>query len=98
VTWRMVCSISKARKERFVVDARDWSIIPAENIIAAASGGTEIIFYANGPQHISPLLGALEAGVHGVVLRSDDLDQVSLQLPFPHFHGPNRFLGGNGEK
>jgi hypothetical protein len=68
--------VAKAHNERFLIDARDWSIIPAENVIAAASAGTEILFFAESCQHMSSLLGALEAGVHGVVLRSDDLGQV----------------------
>jgi 3-dehydroquinate synthase class II len=87
--------VSKTRNKRFLVDARDWSIIPAENIIASASDGTEIIFYATSPQHMSSLLGALEAGVHGVVLKSDDLHQVCWRLQCRPLSAPKQlFCGG----
>ena len=60
----------------YVVDATEWSIIPAENVIAAAGAHSEVLFYADTAADVHTLLQALEAGVHGVVLRTDSPVEV----------------------
>lgn len=68
-----------------VVDATDWSIIPAENLVAAAqagsgSSGLQLLMVASTAADAQTLFGALEKGVDGVVLATDDVAQV-LYIP-----------------
>ena len=64
-----------------IVDATDWSIIPAENLVAscqAHAGSAPVLVYAATAADARTLLTALEVGVDGVVLRTDDLAEVRL--------------------
>ena len=64
-----------------IVDARDWSIIPAENLVAICQGqGRRVVLYASTAEDAKTLLAALEVGVDGVVLRTDSLDEVRVAL------------------
>lgn len=67
-----------------VVDATDWSIIPAENLVAAAqagssSNGLKLLMVASNAKDALTLFGALEKGVDGVVMATDDVSQVLLE-------------------
>lgn len=69
-----------------VVDATDWSIIPAENLVAAAQAGggssrLQLLMVASTAADARTLLGALEKGVDGVVLATDDVAQVCQIMP-----------------
>ena len=69
-----------------VVDATDWSIIPAENLVAAAQAGggssrLQLLMVASTAADARTLLGALEKGVDGVVLATDDVAQVCQPMP-----------------
>lgn len=60
-----------------VVDGRDWSIIPAENLVATCQGrGGSALLYAATAEDARTLLTALEVGVDGVVLRTDSVAEV----------------------
>jgi 3-dehydroquinate synthase class II len=63
-----------------VVDTLDWSIIPAENLVAAcqgaANGGGSVLLYASSAVKGKTLLRALEVGVDGVILRTDSVAEV----------------------
>eukprot|EP00892_Ulva_mutabilis_P012579 jgi/Ulvmu1/9694/UM055_0032.1 len=70
-----------------VVDTTDWSIIPAENLVAAAqagtgNGGLQLLMLASNAFDAVTLFGALEKGVDGVVMASDDVGQVQKVLSF----------------
>lgn len=55
-----------------------WQIIPAENMVAAfAATRTRLLFKASSADDAGVLLGALETGVDGVVLATDDAAQVA---------------------
>ncbi len=55
-----------------------WQIIPAENMVAAfARTRTRLLFRANSADDAGVLLGALETGVDGVVLATDDAAEVA---------------------
>ena len=61
------------------MNATDWSIIPAENLVAACLAQpnlTPVLVYAATADDGRTLLGALEMGVHGVVLRTNQMAEV----------------------
>ncbi len=56
-----------------VMDPTDWKAIPAENIIAAFQGTpTKLFAVIDSPETAKSMLGMLETGVDGVVLRTSD--------------------------
>jgi 3-dehydroquinate synthase class II len=60
-----------------VVDSTGWSIIPAENLVAAFQGtATNVLLWATTASEARTLLGALERGVDGVVLKTDSVQEV----------------------
>jgi 3-dehydroquinate synthase class II len=65
--------------QRLFVDATDWSIIPAENLVAtkaAVAADLEIVMAARSAADTAALLGALEAGVDGVLLATDNANEA----------------------
>lgn len=72
----------RAEKHVMVVDATDWSIIPAENLVAAAQLGSDsaslqLFMKASTAEDALTLFGALEKGVDGVVMATNDVAQAS---------------------
>ena len=68
---------SPSQGQILLVDATDWSIIPAENLVAACQGRAfQLMMYADSAAAVETLLGALETGVDGTVLRTDDVAEV----------------------
>jgi hypothetical protein len=61
-----------------VMDASDWQIIPAENLVAAYAGNTGATLLAAAPDCASgrTMLEALEAGTDGVLLQTDSPAEV----------------------
>ncbi|KAK9805736.1 hypothetical protein WJX73_003580 [Symbiochloris irregularis] len=60
-----------------IMDAPDWQIIPAENLVAAFQGGAaKLMGLARSAEDGILMLEALEAGTHGVVLRTDSAAEV----------------------
>eukprot|EP00879_Flechtneria_rotunda_P030630 GHRR01033291.1.p1 GENE.GHRR01033291.1~~GHRR01033291.1.p1 ORF type:complete len:315 (+),score=113.06 GHRR01033291.1:588-1532(+) len=60
-----------------IMDATDWKVIPAENLVAAfQSGPGKLLGVAESAAEARVLLEALEAGTAGVVLRTEDPLQV----------------------
>ena len=56
-----------------------WRVIPAENMVAAfASSRTRLLVRASSADDARLLFGALETGVDGVVLATDDAAEVAL--------------------
>ena len=85
VTVREPEDVATARKQSGVVlvdvSANDWSIIPAENLVAeSAERGGEVEFIAcvKTSEEALEQLEALETGVRGVVLKTDDEKEVRL--------------------
>ncbi len=61
-----------------LMDAADWKIIPAENLVAALQAGPAQLYACAGSAAEAQLmLEALEVGVQGVVLQVDDPAEVS---------------------
>ena len=63
------------------VSENDWSIIPAENLVAASAergGEVEFIACVKTSEEALEQLEALETGVNGVVLKTDDVKEVRL--------------------
>eukprot|EP00850_Spirogloea_muscicola_P023625 SM000373S13607 [mRNA] locus=s373:41764:44437:+ [translate_table: standard] len=65
----------------------DWRMIPAENLVAAFQGsGTQILMLTGSATDAQGMLEALEVGTDGIVLRTDDVEQV-LALKVRSFPG-----------
>ena len=76
-------SLAAKRTGVVVVDVseNDWSIIPAENLVAASAergGEVEFIACVKTSEEALEQLEALETGVNGVVLKTDDVKEVRL--------------------
>ncbi len=66
--------------ENLVVSGSDWKIIPIENLIAEAQGTTtKLLGEVRSAEEAKLVLETLDVGTDGVVLRTDDPDEV-LQL------------------
>ena len=61
------------RKKMVIVDTKDWTVIPLENMIA---GGAEIIASVADSRGAKMALEVLEKGVAGVLLRTTDLSEI----------------------
>lgn len=68
---------SQAGAEFVIVDASDWKIIPLENIIAKLhKSKTKVFTTAKSPQEVATMFAVLELGVDGVILSTDNEDEV----------------------
>jgi 3-dehydroquinate synthase II len=61
--------ISSLTRETAIVESRDWTIIPLENIIAQ---GAKVVFPVTCAQDAGVALTILEKGVWGVLIRTED--------------------------
>ena len=60
-----------------VIEGQDWTIIPLENLIAARRDRPGTLFaVARDAEQAGVFRDTLEIGVHGVVLRSDDPNEI----------------------
>ncbi|MGD1061161.1 MAG: 3-dehydroquinate synthase II [Methanomassiliicoccales archaeon] len=60
----------KDKVEAVVISARDWKVIPLENLIADLQGSkTKVLAVATSPQETRTFLETLETGVDGVVVQ-----------------------------
>jgi 3-dehydroquinate synthase class II len=81
-----VALLAGAGHERVLVEPTSgcWAIIPAENLVAAfASSPTRLLLLASSADDARLFLGALQAGVDGVVLhteRREDVEALSAHL------------------
>ncbi|KAH6791138.1 3-dehydroquinate synthase [Perilla frutescens var. frutescens] len=63
--------------ENIVVDLLDWQVIPAENIVAAIQGTQKTVFaVSKTPSEAQLFLEALEHGLGGVVLKTEDPNAI----------------------
>jgi 3-dehydroquinate synthase II len=68
---------SQAGAEFVIVDASDWKIIPLENIIAKLhKSKTKVFTTAKSSREVGTMFSVLELGVDGVILSSDNIDEV----------------------
>jgi 3-dehydroquinate synthase II len=74
--------ISAAEVEGIVIiDGDDWTIIPLENIIAARRDRPGTLFaVARGAEEATRLRHVLDVGVHGIVLRPKQLEDIGQTL------------------
>lgn len=71
-------TISEKGANFVIIDVEDWKIIPLENIIATLQGtDTEIFALAKSIEEVETLFTVLELGVDGIIIESDDEDEVS---------------------
>ncbi|KAJ9561994.1 hypothetical protein OSB04_007154 [Centaurea solstitialis] len=63
--------------DNVIVDLLDWQVIPAENIVAAFHGTHKTVFaISKSPSEAQVFLEALEQGLGGVVLKTEDVEAV----------------------
>ncbi|KAI3768619.1 hypothetical protein L2E82_19449 [Cichorium intybus] len=63
--------------DNVIVDLLDWQVIPAENIVAAFHGTHKTVFaISKGLSESQIFLEALEQGLGGVVLKTEDVEAV----------------------
>jgi 3-dehydroquinate synthase II len=68
---------SEVGAEFVIVDASNWKIIPLENIIAKLNKSkTKVFATAKSSQEVATMLAVLELGVDGVILSTDNEDEV----------------------
>jgi 3-dehydroquinate synthase II len=71
-----------------LVDCRDWQVIPLENLVAACQRtGCQLMATVSSASEAETALGALEKGVDGVVLETDDPEELKSTATLLH---PNR--------
>ncbi|KAK9826503.1 hypothetical protein WJX81_007331 [Elliptochloris bilobata] len=71
------CAGAVASTGMTLLDARDWRIIPAENLVAAFQGSAaKLVAVAGSAADARVMLEALEAGTAGALLRTNDPRQV----------------------
>ncbi len=64
--------------DHVLISARDWKVIPLENLIAAFQGSrTKILVVATDPQEAKLYLETMEKGADGVVIEVDDPGALS---------------------
>ncbi|MFX1593809.1 MAG: 3-dehydroquinate synthase II [Promethearchaeota archaeon] len=73
-----IIALSKTRKIDFViVSAKDWKIIPFENLIAAMhSNDTELIALVETVNEAETMLKTLEIGVDGILMKPKNIDEI----------------------
>jgi 3-dehydroquinate synthase II len=68
---------SEVGAEFVIVDASNWKIIPLENIIAKLhKSKTKVFATAKSSQEVATMFAVLELGVDGVILSTDNEDEV----------------------
>lgn len=75
---RAAAGVADGETSAVVMEAlEDWSVIPAENLVAAFAGsGRELFAVARDAAEARVMFEALEVGVDGIVLRTDDPREV----------------------
>lgn len=65
--------IKHARTKLVIVKAKDWTIIPLENLIAQTSG---LIAEVKDKKEAETITGVLEKGVDGILLNTQDINEI----------------------
>ncbi|EFH53389.1 hypothetical protein ARALYDRAFT_322953 [Arabidopsis lyrata subsp. lyrata] len=69
--------IENDQAENIVLDFLDWKSIPAENLVAALQGSEKtVLAISNTPSEAKLFLEALEHGLSGIILKSEDVKAV----------------------
>ncbi|XP_023639314.1 uncharacterized protein LOC17887151 isoform X3 [Capsella rubella] len=69
--------IEDEQSENIVLDFLDWKSIPAENLVAALQGSEKTVFaISNTSSEAKLFLEALEHGLGGIILKSEDVKAV----------------------
>ncbi|VVB04375.1 unnamed protein product [Arabis nemorensis] len=69
--------IENEQAENVVLNFLDWKSIPAENLVAALQGSDKTVFaVSNTPSEAKLFLEALEHGLGGIILKTEDVKAV----------------------
>jgi 3-dehydroquinate synthase II len=60
-----------------IIDCRDWRIIPLENLIARIGSKSKLVARVNSTEDARLVLQTLELGTHGVLLKTNDVDEIA---------------------
>lgn len=69
-------SIATLQPEYIIVSCSDWKVIPLENLVAELHGKCRLLAEVADPEEARLALEALELGVDGIVLESQDPQQL----------------------
>jgi len=73
-----IAQVVESGLEFVIVEAQDWKIIPLENIIAKLhKSRTKVYTTAKNANEVRTMFGVLELGVDGVILATNNVDQVN---------------------
>lgn len=67
-------------KERIVISSPDWRITPLENLVSRLKGKVKLIAKVKSAEEAKVAFGALELGADGVLLETDDLNEINKTL------------------
>ena len=67
-------------KERIVISSPDWRITPLENLVSKLKGKVKLIAKVKSAEEAKVAFGALELGADGVLLETDDLNEINKTL------------------
>lgn len=67
---------SEISADYIIIECRDWKVIPLENIIARSSKKSKIIAQISSAEEAKLVLGTLELGTDGVLLKSSDPQEI----------------------
>ncbi len=73
---------AESKCDYIIVGTPDWKIIPLENIIAKTRGKTKLLAEVSSLKEAKVALETLELGSDGVVLKTDDLDELKATADF----------------
>ena len=87
---------AKTGASAVIIEPMNWKIIPLENLIAELQGlDVEIIAVGSELGEVETLMGVLERGVDGVILKIEEPEQLSLILDY--LRAPDRVELGEAE-
>jgi len=74
---------AKAGASAIIIEPTNWKIIPLENLIAELQGfDVKIMAVGSDLSEVETLMGVLERGVDGVILKIEEPEQLSLILDY----------------
>lgn len=74
---------AKAGASAIIIEPINWKIIPLENLIAELQKfDVKIMAVGSDPSEVETLMGVLERGVDGVILKIEEPEQLSLILDY----------------
>ncbi len=65
-----------SKKDKLIISSPDWKIIPLENLVSKLKGKVKLIAKVKTAEEAKLALGALELGADGVLLDTDNVNEI----------------------